>query len=53
MTKQTKILGGVLAGIALGAVVALVISSDKDSHMKSKIGDWVLRFIRQIKRQAS
>ncbi|WP_461788839.1 YtxH domain-containing protein [Pedobacter sp.] len=40
MTKQTKILGGVLAGIALGAVVALVISSDKDSHMKSKIGDW-------------
>ncbi len=40
MTKQTKILGGVLAGIALGAIVAMVISSDKDSALKDKVGDW-------------
>lgn len=40
MTKQTKILGGVLAGIALGAVVALMISSDKDNDLKNKVGDW-------------
>ncbi|WP_343530482.1 YtxH domain-containing protein [Pedobacter sp.] len=40
MTKQTKILSGVLAGVALGAVVAMVLSSDKHSGMKSKINDW-------------
>lgn len=40
MTKQTKILSGVLAGVALGAVVAMVLSSDKNNDMKEKIGDW-------------
>jgi len=40
MTKQTKILSGVLAGVALGAVVAMVLSSDKNNDMKSKINDW-------------
>ncbi|RYF15553.1 MAG: YtxH domain-containing protein [Flavobacteriales bacterium] len=40
MTKQTKILGGVLAGVALGAVVAMVLASDKNSDVKEKIGDW-------------
>ena len=40
MTKQTKILAGVLAGAALGAVVALVIASDKDDELKGKVSDW-------------
>lgn len=40
MTKQTKILTGLLAGAALGAVVALVIASDKNDNLKEKIGDW-------------
>ena len=40
MTKQTKILAGLLAGAALGAVVALVITSDKDNELKDKLGDW-------------
>lgn len=40
MTKQTKILAGVLAGAALGAVVALVVSSDKTDDLKGKVGDW-------------
>lgn len=41
MTKQTKILAGVLAGVALGAVVALVITSDKDDQLKGKVTDWL------------
>lgn len=41
MTKQTKILAGVLAGAALGAVVALVIAADKDNDLKGKVGDWL------------
>ncbi|MEE1946309.1 YtxH domain-containing protein [Pedobacter sp. KR3-3] len=40
MTKQTKILAGVLAGAALGAVVALVVSSDRTDDIKGKVGDW-------------
>lgn len=40
MTKQTKILTGLLAGAALGAVVALVIAADKNDNLKEKIGDW-------------
>ena len=40
MTKQTKILAGLLAGAALGAVVALVIASDKDDELKGKVSDW-------------
>lgn len=40
MTKQTKILTGLLAGAALGAVVALVIASDKNDDLKAKVGDW-------------
>ena len=39
MTKQTKILAGLLAGAALGAVVALVISSDKNDELKGKVSD--------------
>lgn len=40
MTKQTKIVAGVLAGAALGAAIALVLSSDKNDEMKAKVGDW-------------
>jgi gas vesicle protein len=40
MTKQTKILTGLLAGAALGAVVALIIASDKDNQLKGKVSDW-------------
>jgi gas vesicle protein len=41
MDKRSKILGGVLAGVALGAVVAMILSSDKKSGLKDKINDWV------------
>ncbi|PST84935.1 hypothetical protein C7T94_02095 [Pedobacter yulinensis] len=40
MTKETKILTGVLAGAALGAVAALLITSSKNEEMKSKVTDW-------------
>ncbi|MBB2146389.1 YtxH domain-containing protein [Pedobacter sp. LMG 31464] len=40
MTKQTKILTGLLAGAALGAVVALVIATDKNDELKGKVSDW-------------
>jgi gas vesicle protein len=40
MTKQTKILAGLLAGAALGAAIALVLSSDKNNDLKEKVGDW-------------
>jgi gas vesicle protein len=40
MTKQTKILAGLLAGAALGAAIALVLSSDKNDDLKEKVGDW-------------
>ena len=40
MTKQTKILTGVLAGAALGAGIALILSSDKDSELKDRVSDW-------------
>jgi gas vesicle protein len=41
MTKQTKVLTGLLAGVALGAVVALVITSKKDGKFKDKVSDWL------------
>lgn len=40
MTKQTKIVTGLLAGAALGAVVALVLASDKNDTLKQKASDW-------------
>ncbi|MFA6275429.1 MAG: YtxH domain-containing protein [Pedobacter sp.] len=40
MTKQTKILTGLLAGAAIGAVVALVIAADKNDELKGKVSDW-------------
>jgi gas vesicle protein len=40
MTKQTKIITGVLAGVAIGTAIALILSSDKNDELKGKIGDW-------------
>ena len=40
MTKQTKILTGLLAGAALGATIALVLSSHKNDELKAKVSDW-------------
>jgi gas vesicle protein len=40
MTKETKIIAGVLAGAALGVAVALILSSDKEGDLKEKVTDW-------------
>lgn len=40
MTKNTKILTGLLAGAAIGAGIALVLSSDKNNELKDKMSDW-------------
>ncbi|WP_129715114.1 YtxH domain-containing protein [Pedobacter sp. SYP-B3415] len=40
MTKETKILTGVLAGAALGAVAALLITTSKNDNITSKVSDW-------------
>ena len=40
MTKQTKILTGLLAGVAVGTAVALILSSDKNDALKQKASDW-------------
>jgi len=40
MKKETKIIAGVLAGAALGAAVALILSSDKNGEMKERMSDW-------------
>lgn len=40
MTKETKIIVGVLAGAALGATIALALSSDSADDIKGKLSDW-------------
>jgi len=40
MTKETKIIVGVLAGAALGATIALALSSDSTGDIKDKVSDW-------------
>ena len=40
MTKETKIIVGVLAGAALGATIALALSSDSTSDLKGKVSDF-------------
>ncbi|RYG21763.1 MAG: YtxH domain-containing protein [Chitinophagaceae bacterium] len=40
MTKQTKIVTGLLAGAALGAGIALILASDKNDDLKQKASDW-------------
>ena len=41
MTKQTKIVTGLLAGAALGAGIALILASDKNNALKQKASDWL------------
>ncbi len=41
MTKQTKIVTGLLAGAALGTAVVLVLTSDKNNALKGKLNDWI------------
>ena len=41
MTKETKIIAGLLAGAALGAAVALIISGDKGGEFKESVSDWL------------
>ena len=41
MTKETKIIVGVLAGAALGATIALALSSDSGNDLKGKVSDWL------------
>ncbi|MNK05742.1 YtxH-like protein [compost metagenome] len=40
MKKETKIIAGVLAGAALGAAIALILSTDKGGDVKDKMSDW-------------
>jgi len=40
MKKETKIIVGVLAGAALGATIALVLSSDSSNDLKGKVSDF-------------
>lgn len=40
MKKETKIIVGVLAGAALGATIALALSSDSGSDLKGKVSDF-------------
>ena len=40
MKKETKIIVGVLAGAALGATIALALSSDSNSELKGKVTDF-------------
>jgi len=49
MTKQTKIVAGLLAGAALGAAVALVLASDKNDALKQKASDWLFGFLSSSK----
>lgn len=41
MTKETKIVAGILAGAALGAAVALILSTDKGDDIKGSVTDWL------------
>ena len=40
MKKETKIIVGVLAGAALGATIALALSSDSTNDLKGKVSDF-------------
>jgi gas vesicle protein len=41
MKKETKIIAGVLAGAALGAAIALILSSDHEDGVKDRMSDWI------------
>ena len=53
MTTKTKILTGLLAGAALGAVVALVLSTDKGDDLKGKVSDWLCDVLDSSKEKLS
>ncbi len=53
MTKETKILAGILAGAALGATIALIISSDKTDDLKEKASDWLFDLLSNSKSKLS
>jgi len=40
MKKETKLIVGVLAGAALGATIALALSSDSSNDIKGKLSDF-------------
>lgn len=40
MTRQTKLIAGLLAGAAVGSAIALVLASDKNNALKQKASDW-------------
>ena len=44
MTKQTKMLTGLLAGAAIGAGIALILS-DKNNNLKDKFNNWLCDLI--------
>ncbi len=41
MTRQTKIVAGLVAGAALTTAIVLLVNSDKNSALKSKLNDLV------------
>lgn len=45
MTKETKIIAGLLAGAALGAAVALILTTDKGDDLKETVSDWLADLI--------
>ncbi len=45
MTKETKIIAGLLAGAALGAAVALILSTDKGEDLKGSVAEWLADII--------
>lgn len=45
MTKETKIVAGLLAGAALGAAVALILSTDKGDDLKESVSEWLADLI--------
>jgi len=45
MTKETKIIAGVLAGAALGAAIALVLSSDSGDEVKDKVSGFFSKIL--------
>lgn len=49
MTNQGKILTGLFAGAAVGAVIALIMCSDKENEIKNKISDWASDVVNHTK----
>lgn len=52
MTKQTKIVTGLLAGAALGAGIALLLASTKNDDLKQKASDWFCDLLSNSKNKA-